>query len=126
MSVKLALTSVIAGLVAVGAVSAVSAPAATASMPTVTVVSTRCAHAPLRVNVVAHASMITECKVAKSVVATKTVARVAVKKVTVHKHDTLWAIAVRTCGNGHHYRHLMKLNHLTSTRIYVGQILRIA
>ena len=51
------------------------------------------------------------------------------KYYTVHKGDTLWRIAVRSYGNtphaGQQYRKIMKLNHMHSTTIRVGQTLRL-
>ena len=50
---------------------------------------------------------------------------------TVRRGDTLWGIAVRAYGRStcqhasQQYRQIMRLNHLRSTRLHVGQILRI-
>lgn len=44
---------------------------------------------------------------------------------TVKRGDTLWRIAIRTYGAGQQYRRVMVLNHLRSTRIHAGQVLRL-
>ena len=47
----------------------------------------------------------------------------------VHRGDTLWRIAVNAYGPREHagqqYWRIMRLNHLTSTRIHPGQVLRL-
>ncbi len=44
---------------------------------------------------------------------------------TVVRGDSLWAIAKKKLGNGNRYPEIVKLNGLTSTTIYAGQILKL-
>ena len=48
------------------------------------------------------------------------------KTYTVRKGDTLWAIAVKTCGYGRRYKDIAQSNNITDpNKIYVGQVLQI-
>lgn len=42
---------------------------------------------------------------------------------TVVKGDTLWGIAQKKLGNGNRYKEIMELSDISSTTIYVGQVL---
>lgn len=44
---------------------------------------------------------------------------------TVVRGDSLWGIAAKQLGNGTRYTEIMKLNGLTSTVIYAGQVLKL-
>jgi len=65
----------------------------------------------------------------KPVTRPKPAARVSVKWHTVRRGETLWHIAVVSYGGTQHagqqYRKIMRLNHLRSTTIRIGQRLRV-
>jgi len=44
---------------------------------------------------------------------------------TVKSGDTLWEIASKKLGNGNRWHEISHLNHLSSTQIYAGQVLKI-
>ena len=47
------------------------------------------------------------------------------KTYTVKKGDSLWAIAQKELGNGSRWPEIQKLNGLSGTTIYAGQVLKI-
>lgn len=59
-----------------------------------------------------------------SKIAAKTSSKVSMY--TVRRGDTLWRIALHQYGHGKQYTRIIRLNHLRSTRITVGQKLRVA
>ena len=48
-----------------------------------------------------------------------------VRHYIVRRHDNLWRISVRMCGNGHKWKQIRKANHIRGTLIRTGQLLTI-